>query len=182
MQQNSFRMTVAGDFGVGKSALCMRFCSGQFEVADYNPHTTEETFVKQTTFEDQPVFLEITDQHDDQDYTKLRDQHRPDPDGLLVCFSLVDGESLNLARRFLEWVKGSRYAAWVLVGCKSDLEHTCSGRELAKEFNVQYFETSAKTGKEVEEAFWCCARQAVEHKEKSRKKNRKEEEQKCVIF
>jgi Ras-related protein Rab-8A len=52
----------------------------------------------------------------------------------------------------------------ILIGNKCDLNEKRSiekfrGEELAKEYNIQFFETSAKSNQNIEEAFFYIARE-----------------------
>lgn len=64
----------------------------------------------------------------------------------------------------------------ILVGNKSDMAPEKravsygAGQELAREYNIPFFETSAKTGAHVEEVFMCISRrvlQRLKHEEEA---------------
>ena len=73
-----------------------------------------------------PLTLQLWDTAGQEDYDRLRPLSYPQTDVFLVCYSLVNPESLTNAAR--KWVPEVRLhcpdAKIVLVGCKSDLRDT----------------------------------------------------------
>ena len=80
--------------------------------------------------------------------------------GMIICFDLTKRKTFESVRRWIVAVSTNCDAnvATLLVGNKCDLEHerTVSkeeGEQLAAENNMLYFETSARDGTNVDQAF-----------------------------
>ena len=83
-------------------------------------------------------------------------------DCVIFAYDCTNEESFNsmrhCVRQFDSHTQGRMGIEKVLVGNKSDMEadkivDAEQGQALAKEFNLKFFETSAKTGQNVQEAF-----------------------------
>src|SRR5687768_5181288 len=74
---------------------------------------------------------------------------------------MISKPTIGECRTLMEQIrraKDSDHVAMILVGNKADLEkerqiETEAGQELAKKYNCPYYETSAKTGQNVENIF-----------------------------
>jgi len=79
----------------------------------------------------------------------------------LVVYSMISKPSFGEARTLQEQIrraKDSDHVPTILVANKSDLEDQRqvsveTGQELARKYNSPYYETSAKTGENVETVF-----------------------------
>jgi small GTP-binding protein len=91
-------------------------------------------------------------------------------DGILLCFDVSNRGSFDRVRVWMESIQENALEAVriVLIGNKIDLERAVSkdeGNELAQEFGISYFETSAKTGEGIDEAFDLLARCVLSSKQ-----------------
>jgi GTPase SAR1 family protein len=83
-------------------------------------------------------------------------------DGFLCVYSIVDKKTFDLVKEHHDSVMRVKWETddfpFVLVGNKSDMDDNRQvshemGVKTAKDINVKFLETSAKTGKNVHEAF-----------------------------
>lgn len=117
------------------------------------------------SIDDQPVMLDILDTAGQEEYAALRDQYMMTGEGFLLAFSLIDRttfEELKALQLQILKVKGSTQVPIVLVGNKLDLATRdpskravaqADAEKVAQEWGVRYFETSAKDGTNVDEAW-----------------------------
>ncbi len=82
---------------------------------------------------------------------------------MIVAYDCTSEESFNNVRNWVRQVEahtnGRENVEAVLIGNKADLEDRRvidpeQGRELATEFGMEFFETSARTGMNVQETFF----------------------------
>jgi len=154
-----YSMVMLGLGGVGKSALTIQFVQSKF-IKDYDP-TIEDSYRKQVVVDGKVAMLTIWDTAGQEEYEALQDGYIRDADGFLVVYSITDRKSFdnaqNIYKKILR-VKDSHREPIILIGNKADLEDqreiaTFEGQKLAQQLDCPYFETSAKTKVNVEEAY-----------------------------
>lgn len=154
-----YSLTVMGPTSVGKSAMTMQFVQGVF-IRDHDP-TIEDAFRKNTTVDGQPCMLDILDTAGQEDYSVLRSTWMQKRDGFMFVFSVADRTSFTDLDAFYEQllaIHEENMPPLLLVGNKCDLESkrlvsTQEGHKLGEKYACSYIETSAKTGKNVDDAF-----------------------------
>jgi len=109
----------------------------------------------------------------------MRDQYMRTGEGFLCVFAVNNENSfreVNLYREQIRRVKDSEVVPMVLVGNKIDLPHPTvrsdDANAKAKEFDIPYIETSAKTRQGVDDAFYTLVREIRRYKQ--------QEDDKCV--
>lgn len=155
-----FKVIIIGSGGVGKSALTIKFLYDDF-VEDYEP-TKADSYRKKITLDGQEFQVDILDTAGQEDYAAIRDNYLRSGEGFLCIFSITEQESLNAARELREQilrVKNDENIPFILVGNKVDLNERRmvsfeAANEQATAWKVPYVETSAKTGKAVDTAFY----------------------------
>ena len=162
--QNTFRVIVVGNSGVGKSALNMRLVENVF----YSEHVpTLGVDFKYSTFSPDesgapvPVRLAVWDSAGQETFLSITQQFIRGADAAFLCFDVTDRRSFTDATTaWKDRVSGEKGGAiaMVLVGCKCDLEgmRAISKSEAAAwaaEKHLPYFETSAKENQNVRQTF-----------------------------
>jgi len=81
--------------------------------------------------------------------------------GIILAYDCTSEESFNNVRNWVRQIEvhANSNVEKILIGNKADLTDrkvitTEAGMSLAKEFGMQFFETSARTGLNVNEAFY----------------------------
>ena len=174
---------------MGKSALTIQLVQRNF-VDEYDP-TIEDSYRKHTQVDDKVCFLDILDTAGQDEYSVMREQYMEGGEGFLVVYAINNRGSFEDARSFRESilrVKEAETFPMVLVGNKADLTlrqrkiSADEGQERATEWGVPFFETSAKTRMNVEEAFHQVVREirkATGEGEKTKKLGKKN---KCSVL
>ena len=150
---------VLGSGGVGKSALTVKFVTGQF-VEKYDP-TIEDFYRKEIDVDNSPSILEILDTAGTEQFASMRDLYIKNGQGFLLIYSLLNRQTFNDLKAIKDQilrVKNMDTVPMILVGNKSDMfdEREVSANEaklLAEEWGCPHFETSAKTSSNVDEMF-----------------------------
>merc|ERR1712232_292683 len=117
-----------------------------------------DSYRKQVTIDDETCLLDILDTAGQEEYSAMRDQYMRTGQGFLCVFAIT-----SLREQILR-VKDEDKVPMVLAGNKCDLEDerqvtTAEGQDLAKSFACPFFETSAKSRINVEEAFYDLVRE-----------------------
>lgn len=160
-----YKLVMLGEGGVGKSAIIMQFISHRFP-EDHDP-TIEDAYKTQTRIDDEPANLDILDTAGQAEFTAMRDQYMRAGEGFIISYSITDRRSFQEARHFKQLIYRVRRTIdtpVVLVGNKSDLTHLRQvsveeGKELAREFQCPFFETSAVYRYNIDEVFAALVRQ-----------------------
>lgn len=158
------KIVVMGSGGVGKSALTLRFVSGNF-VESYDP-TVEDYYRKQIELEQSVVTLEILDTAGTEQFGSLRDIYIKNGQGFIIVYSIIDPQTfhdIHVMKTQIERIKSDSTLILALVGNKSDKDServiaTKDGEALANTWKCPFYETSAKSNSNVEAAFMDVAR------------------------
>mmetsp|Transcript_7978 Transcript_7978/g.20107 ORF Transcript_7978/g.20107 Transcript_7978/m.20107 type:complete len:197 (+) Transcript_7978:479-1069(+) len=170
MPVEEYKITVLGDGAVGKTALTIQFCSNHF-VEYYDP-TIESSYRRQIQVDDSVCMLEILDTAGQQEYTALLSQWITYGDAFLLLYSITDHQSFErvawikekiLQAKDINDVDSADCPPLILIGNKADLAEKRQvsqeeGRDLAQRIRAEFFETSALTRQNVEEAFFAAVR------------------------
>jgi len=156
-------MNSDGSMRYKKQALIVQFVKHRF-VPDYEP-TIEDSYRKTLTIDGQTVMLDILDTAGQEEYAALKDQYMLTGEGFFLAYSVVDLHSFNelkVLREQILKVKNATYVPMVMVGNKLDIAlkepqkrqvSTEEAKRLADSYGISFFETSAKDGTNVEEAW-----------------------------
>ena len=170
-----YKIVVLGSGGVGKSALTVQFVQGVF-VEKYDP-TIEDSYRKNIEVDGIQCLLEILDTAGTEQFTAMRDLYMKDGQGFVLVYSIVAKSTftdLNDIRDQIVRVKDTDDFPCILVGNKCDLEDkrevsTQEAQSFAKQENIAFFEASAKTRHNVEDAFFSLVRKIRERKPTEKK-------------
>jgi len=153
-----FKTIVIGDGTVGKTSLTMKFAHGTFRDR-YLMTVGVEFAIKTVEIEERKVKFQIWDTGGQDRFAHVRPLYYRGALGGLLCFDLTNKKTFeNLPKWIEEAQKFGGIFPFVLVGTKADLEEQREvSNEEIKEFiakyKMPYYETSAKTGLNVEEVF-----------------------------
>jgi small GTP-binding protein len=164
-----FKMVVVGDPGVGKTSTILRFTDNAF-LRTYLPtmgvNITEKTFnLKNWTIE--IVLWDIAGQSK---FEIMRRHFYQGSEALLVIFDLTNPISFRNVKSWYKDLKKNltdeTNIIGYLFGNKSDLSKNRKIKEedaisMAQELGLKYIETSAKTGRNLENAFYDIAQEVI---------------------
>ena len=115
------KVMVVGDFGVGKTSLCIRYCSKEFP-NEYCP-TVFDSHIIDKDVDGVPAKIGFWDNDGGEDYHRLRPLSYPQTDVFMLCFSFDLKTSLtNIVSYWLPEIKQHcPNVPIIMVGCKNDL-------------------------------------------------------------
>eukprot|EP00408_Alexandrium_pacificum_P028157 CAMPEP_0171190770 /NCGR_PEP_ID=MMETSP0790-20130122/19024_1 /TAXON_ID=2925 /ORGANISM="Alexandrium catenella, Strain OF101" /LENGTH=234 /DNA_ID=CAMNT_0011655905 /DNA_START=99 /DNA_END=801 /DNA_ORIENTATION=+ len=152
------KLMMLGDSEVGKTSLMTQFCDSKFD-ADYIVSIGVDFKSKRIERGGKTLSLEVWDTAGQERFNTIQRAYYRRAMGVVVSYSVTDKDSFEHVTRWLKELEthGDPLVRLILVGNKSDLTErkisTEEGQALAKNHNMFFFETSAKTGENVSEAF-----------------------------
>jgi len=154
---DSWRVTLLGDGGVGKTALALQFTMSRF-MESYDP-TLEDVYMKQLAVDERLCRVEVIDTAGQQEYSALQDQWVREGQGFILVYSVTSRSSFSRLEDFHQTMLRIKRSTpvFIVVGNKSDQPSREVSQEeglrLAQKFGCQFMETSAKTSMNVEKLF-----------------------------
>ena len=183
------KIVVIGGGGVGKSALTIQFCHHQF-LDEYVP-TLMERDVRRVTVDDRICRLDVLDSAGQEEFSAMRDQYIRSGDGFIVVYSITSHETFERTMECVEEIERVKdvdrhLIKLALCGNKVDLcaerqVTTEEGASLAESLGCPFFETSAKTRVNVDEAFIAVTRRCLHDSSNENENPQEGKEKKCII-
>ena len=169
----SFKYIIIGDAYVGKSNLLLRYAHGQFK-DDYQLTIGVEFAAKNVKIRGKTYRIQIWDTAGQESFRSITRGYYKSSVCALVVYDISNKESFNNISTWIEDCKNQspKTIFFVLVGNKSDLEDkrqvsTEEGQELAEKYGIPFYETSAKTGTNINEIFFNSAEEIVKKMEQN---------------
>jgi small GTP-binding protein len=161
------KVVLVGSAHAGKTSIVNRFVYG-----DFSPHTLPNTqpafFQKQIKANGIDLSLDIWDTAGQEQYHALSPMFYRDADAGIVVFDLTDSSTFARCKHWVRELKEARGTgiAIVIAGNKKDLPslRTVSPEsfaEFALAIDVDHFETSAKTGENIDLLFSSLAKKLL---------------------
>ena len=153
------KYVIVGDASVGKSNLLLRYSHGQFR-EEYQLTIGVEFGSNNVVVDDKVYRIQIWDTAGQENFRSITRAYYKNSACALIVYDISRRASFESISAWIEDCKNSspKTVFMVLVGNKSDLEDKREvmeeeGRELAEKNGMMFFETSAKTGQNVNEVF-----------------------------
>jgi small GTP-binding protein len=154
-----FKLVFLGEQSVGKTSLITRFMYDSFD--NTYQATIGIDFLSKTMYlEDRTVRLQLWDTAGQERFRSLIPSYIRDSTVAVVVYDVTNINSFNQTNKWIDDVRTERGTdvIIVLVGNKTDLADKRQvsideGERKAKELNVMFIETSAKTGYNVKQLF-----------------------------
>ncbi len=164
-----FKILLLGDGGVGKTSLLRRFIYNTFD-SDYKTTIGVQFMTKIVKFDNKNVKLIIWDIAGQSKHATYRHLYYKAANGVILVYDVTREKSFQNLSRWLDDAKATigTELKVAIFGNKMDLEQnravqTEAGIEFTQQCNAETFsETSAKSGENVEAAFYALAKGLVE--------------------
>ena len=149
-----------GDTEVGKTCLINRYTNGVFR-EEYISTVGIDFYTKQEEINNKTVQVKLWDTAGQERFKTLTPSFLRNAEGVIIVFDVTSQDSFDNVKGWINSVKsniGENVIPIIIVGNKIDMENMREiskedGNKTASENGFKYFETSAKTGKGVDEAF-----------------------------
>ena len=152
-----FKIVTLGESGIGKTSLINRFTYDTFEILSTT--INGEFYNKLLDIENKIIKIQLWDICGSERFRRVIPNFYRNASGAVVAYDIFDKWSFDQVKFWIKEVKAysNTETNIVIVGTKYDIldrEVTEEeGKKLADELGVRYFETSAKTGYNVNEAY-----------------------------
>ncbi|XP_018789325.1 PREDICTED: ras-related protein Rab-26 isoform X2 [Bactrocera latifrons] len=156
-----------GDSGVGKTSFLVKYNTGEFRLGSFSATVGIALTNKVVIVDGTRVKLQIWDTAGQERFRSVTHTYYRDAHALLLLYDVTNKTTYDNIRAWLGEIRDYTQddVVIVLIGNKADCSNSErqvkreDGERLAREHNVPFMETSAKTGLNVELAFSAVARQ-----------------------
>ena len=170
-----YKVLILGDSTVGKTCFLVRYVDDSFDDSTLLSVGMDYRLKNVKTEDGTKVKLQIWDTCGQERYRSISKNYYKGANAIILVFSLIDKKSFESVENWINQIKeeASESILIILVGNNSDLieKRVISYEEaekLAKEFNINYFECSAKTGENINVAFNDLIEQMVKKTDKTK--------------
>jgi small GTP-binding protein len=158
--EDKFNVMIIGDEKVGKTAILERFLKKTF-LSERKQTIGIEHYDKLIKQENKDFLFKVWDTAGQEKFRVMSRSYYQKAHGMILTCAINNQESFNNIRVWLNNIKetvGVESIQLIIIANKCDLENERvvsqeDIKEKAEELGIEYFETSAKTGKNVDEAF-----------------------------
>ena len=153
------KLLLIGDSGVGKSNILLRYSDDSF-TSSFITTIGIDFKIKNMTIADSKIKLQIWDTAGQERFRTITTAYYRGAMGILVVYDVTNEETFENVHNWLRQIdqNAGPNVIRVLIGNKCDDEEmrqvsTQRGADMAKEFGIDFFETSAKLNINIGEAF-----------------------------
>jgi len=153
------RLLTLGDSGAGKSSLLLRYTQGEF-ACEYMPTIGIDFRLKNIEVNGRTVKVQVWDTAGQERFRTITHNYYRGAHGIALVYDTTNEISFYNIKKWIQDVRtyAESNVNLVLIGNKCDLQNEQAipkekGQEIADEYNVKFFETSAKENINVQEAF-----------------------------
>jgi len=156
-QENLIKIIILGSSNVGKTCILHRYFENEY--SENSLSTIGIDFkTKYFKFDDTKIKVNYTDTAGQEKFKAIALNYLKGTDGAVLVFDVSNKETFSVIDSWYDDIKQNNKMdiGKILVGNKADIEDRevteTEGEELAKKLECKYFETSAKTGQNVQAA------------------------------
>ena len=167
------QLLIIGDSTVGKTSILSRFTNGIFN-SNYLATVGLDSFTKDEIIDDKTVRIKIWDTAGQERYKSLTKGFFRNAEGVMLVYDVTNSETYENLKFWLQSIKNNTSPDMgeipiILIGNKID----CEDREVKveeaenfwKEQGYPYFETSAKTGENIDNTIKYLVKKVINIKE-----------------
>ena len=154
-----FKILIIGESGVGKTCLLLRFTEDSFTTT-FQTTIGIDFKIKIINLENKLIKLQIWDTAGQERFRTITKTYYKGAHGIILTYDVTDQDSFKNIRNWIKQIEANAQGnvKRVLVGNKCDKPDRVvteeEGKKLADDYSMSFFETSAKTNKNVTEVFY----------------------------
>ena len=175
-----FKVLILGDPSVGKSCFLIRYTEDTFQDVYLSTIGMDSKYRNVDLENGKTIRLQLWDTAGQDRFRSITRNLYKGAAGIMLIYDVTSKKTFQNVKNWVDSIRTevSNKVVIVLVGNKIDKTEQREvqkeeGEDLAEEFNLPYFECSALTGENINEAFMELARRLSEIKEKDINKGEK---------
>ena len=167
------QLLIIGDSTVGKTSILSRFANGTFN-SNYLATVGLDNFTKDEIIDNKTIRIKIWDTAGQERYKSLTKGFFRNAEGVMLVYDVTNSETYENLKFWLQSIKNNMSSDMgeipiIIIGNKIDCEDREVIKEEAEKFwkeqGYQYFETSAKTGDNIDMTIKYLVKKVVDIKE-----------------
>ena len=192
MEQKEFlyKILLLGDAAVGKTCFLMQYTENTFQEIHMSTIGLDYKLKNVQLDENKIYKLQIWDTAGQDRFRSIAKNYYKGAHGIILLYDVTEKKTFENVRNWIKQIKEevNDNVCIILVGNKIDMEgkrvvSTEEGEKMAEEYELMFFECSAKTGENIDEAFNELVKKTVENYSKltdniQLKKNKKKNKDK----
>ena len=165
------QLLIIGDSTVGKTSILSRFANGTYN-ANYLATVGLDNFTKDETIDDKNVHIKIWDTAGQERYKALTKGFFRNAQGIMIVYDVTNQESFENLKNWIQSIKDNMGNDFleripiIIIGNKIDSDErevkTEVGESFCKQQNCPFFETSAKTGENIDSTIRFLVKKVIE--------------------
>ena len=165
------QLLIIGDSTVGKTSILSRFANGTFS-SNYLATVGLDNFNKDETIDDKNVHIKIWDTSGQERYKALTKGFFRNAEGIMIVYDVTNQDTFENLKNWIQSIKDNMGNDFleripiVIIGNKIDSDErevkTEDGESFCKQHNYPYFETSAKTGENIDSTIRFLVKKVIE--------------------
>jgi len=175
-----YKILILGDPAVGKSCFLARYVENTFENVYMSTAGMDYKYKDVELGDGKLIKLQIWDTAGQERYRTLTTNLYKGAVGIVLIYDITNKKTFENVRSWITSIEEetSKKIILILVGNKADLKDERKvqkeeGEDIAKEFNLPFFESSAQSGLNVKSVFETLAKLIVEKKAQSANQGQK---------
>lgn len=163
-----FKILLIGDSGVGKTCILCRFANNEFNRSHISTIGIDFK-MKTIVVEGKRIRIQMWDTAGQERYETITTQYYRRAQGIILVYDITRQETFNNIRKWLRYVDehASNNVQRLLLANKCDAEDERmvwkdQGARLAAEKSIKFYETSAQSDINIDEAFTEICRQILQ--------------------
>ena len=174
------QLLIIGDSTVGKTSIITRFANGTFN-SNYLATVGLDNFTKDEIIDNKTIRIKIWDTAGQERYKSLTKGFFRNAEGVMLVYDVTNSETYENLKYWMQSIKNNLGENMgeipiIIIGNKID----CQEREVSveeaenfwKEQGFPYFETSAKTGENIDKTIKFLVKQVINVKEGNKEENK----------
>ena len=154
---DTYKILLIGNSSVGKSSIIKKYINNSFEPSSIST-VGVEYFKKTVMIDNKEYTLNIMDTCGQERFSAILPSYFKSADGIIFVFDITNKISFQCIEKWLKLADDNATYKAILVGNKIDLEKIREvNKEEVEEFKekqkMEYYETSAKNGTNINEIF-----------------------------